>query len=306
MARIRHTGPVGSILTAKMGHNGGPAWDPTGQEPAYNEKYFSASWDGAQGVVVSADGTRVFMTAVVSGTGYLRQYNLAVPFDVSSIAGNTAASSLNLGSGLSYGLDVSPDGTKFIIRYSTGSVNVVTCPTPWSLAGASVGSGWIHSAYTHSFYRYQWMSADGLSLYQLGHSTSLYKFSLAVPWTPVAAGTTVTQLTEASFFGSLSPLTSAYGGSYWYGGRFSADGRRFFGYTAAGNIGFPIYWSIDLETPNDLFGTRTFRGRRPILSLTGNPVYASLAFCLGEEGKSIFWLLSSGSGGLLHRMKFAP
>lgn len=302
MARIRHTGPVGSILTAKMGHNGGPQWDLTGKEYGFPEKNISTNWDTAQGIVVSRDGTALFLIAVVSGTYYLRQYNLPTPFDVSSIVGVTAAASKNLGSDLSPGLDVSPDGTKFIIRYSTGSVNVITCPTPWSLTGASIGAAWNTGV---SSFRYQWMSADGLHLYQLGASSTIHKFTLAAPWTPIAAGTSTTTMTEATFQTPLLPRINGLLGSSWMGGRFSSDGKRFFGY--ASGVGPPTYWSIDLSTPNDLFSTRTFRGRRILVSPSFGTTTQHSGFYLGEEGKSIFFIASvSSTNGYITKLRFAP
>lgn len=304
MPRIRHIGGHGSILTAKMGHNRGPAWDPTGKFYAYQEKYFSSGWGSASGVVISTDGTRLFMIMTISSAQYLCQFDLPTPFDVSSIVGLSPAATVSLGSGVTAGLDVSPDGTRFIYRINNGYFAVVSCPTPWSLTSATNGGGWSSGLTTG--YRAHWMSADGSNLYILGASTTIYKFAFSTAWTP--AGSSSTTLSEASFFTPLLPLFNYLGGNSWFAGRFSSDGKRFFGYTAAGSVPYHTLWSIDLDTPNDMFSTRAPRGLRQLYSMlytTGSS--RAQSFCFGESGKSIFYITPGpSSSGYVTREKFSP
>lgn len=284
-----------------IGHNGGPDWDPTGKLYAFDEKYFSSGFDSMGCIVVSPDGTKLFALVTPSGQYLLRRYNLPTPYDVT---GMVYAEQFSVGTTVDplRGLDVSPDGTKFIMCTGTGIVVTVTCPTPWSLTGASAGS-WTTGL--GSAANRQWMSSDGLILYQQASGT-IYKRSLATAWTPVSAGTTTTTLAESTFLASLLPPASYSSGPYFGGGSFSADGRRFFGYGMPGGLGYPYFWAIDLEVPNDLFSGRTYRGGRMLTGKSIGVNYPPANYFVGENGKSLFYSINyDNARGYVVRWRFA-
>lgn len=303
MPRIRHIGGHGSILTAKMGHNGGPAWDPTGRRYAFEERYWGSGYDALGAIVVSPDGTRVF-GVIGGGAGYrLRQYNLSVPYDVTSIISAGGSVEYNPSATLHHlgGLEVSPDGTRFILSTIGNGLVTVSCPTPWTLTGAS-HTTWNSGLTAHRFY----MSVDGLTLYQHASST-IYKKTLATPWTLTDTGTVVTSLSEATFISAI-PYPERYGvGSYFGGGRLSPDGKRFYGLALSGGIGYSVLWSADLTVPHDLFSGHVFRGSRQLQALGVSVGYPPSGFSFGDKGKSLFFSTTYDSTrGYLSRIKFAP
>ncbi|MDX3973312.1 YncE family protein [Shinella sp.] len=176
MSRTPHLGGLDSIATAGQG-GGGTAWEIS---RLLNSVSVSSQESSPSAIVLSPDGTHLFIAGAVSDTVYA--YTLSTPWDLSTASYSGQSLSISSQAGAAVAMAASADGTKlYVLDQNSVTIYQYTLPTPWVLTGASYAS---KSFAPGSGPRGIALSADGAKLFVLGVSSpaTVRRYSLSTAW----------------------------------------------------------------------------------------------------------------------------
>jgi sugar lactone lactonase YvrE len=140
-----------------------------------------------QGMMISPDGTKLYLSDGQGGAGYCRiyQYTFGIPFDASTLsyASKYFSTQAQITSNFLRDSKLSSDGTKMYAVDGVGTIFQYTLSTAWDISTASYAS---KSLTTTSQDTAPWgiiFSPDGLTLFVNGLQNSrIYQYTLSTAW----------------------------------------------------------------------------------------------------------------------------
>ena len=148
----------------------------------YSSKSYSVS--GRRGLFFSPNGTKMYAMMDGAGDEILYEYNLSVPWDVSTASYNSINHTFTEDSN-GYDIYISPDGTKlYLLGYTYDRVHQYTLSTPWDLSTISYASKYASIGdYAEQGYGL-FFKSDGTEMYisTLVPDDSVVQYSLSTPW----------------------------------------------------------------------------------------------------------------------------
>lgn len=164
---------VGSTSKTVIAYSLTSAWDLSTASytasKAINNPTQNATWN-VDAMAFKPDGTRFF----VSGSGFLQEYSLSTPWDVSSA---THVQTVSIGV---KGIVFDPDGNAFFTA-SSSTTNTVTkraLSVAWDISSASVSQQISLPLFAEDLF----FSPDGLLMFLVTTGRIVYKYSLSTPW----------------------------------------------------------------------------------------------------------------------------
>lgn len=157
----------------------------------YYSRFVSASVVDPTGVFISENGDYLFHVTNTASTDYIAQYNLSVPFDITTATYQTVISSINTYDANPSDIHVSSDGRWiFWTGQSSSPIQIHYMTTPWTITTATrVGTYTVPGVSCRGLT----FSYDGLMLYVTSFST-IRQYSLSSAW----------DVSSAVFVGSYS------------------------------------------------------------------------------------------------------
>jgi sugar lactone lactonase YvrE len=148
----------------------------------------------SQGFCFSADGTRLYATSPGTRlTTKIVQYNLSIPFDVSSVS-YQSGKDLIIGDYelTANGVDISSDGTRmFFTGTSTDTVWSCTLSTPFDLATATVDVKKFYVGGQDATPNTPFFGDSGTKMYVMGNANdTVYQYNLTTAWDVTTASYT--------------------------------------------------------------------------------------------------------------------
>lgn len=136
------------------------------------------------GIKFSATGDKIYILFNNNTIAEIRQYNLTVPFDLSTNTFVTPAASYTLPVA-AYAFDIRSNGTQLFYTAVTGGISrihSVNLPTAWSLTGATTGTQATISGGTTNVVALSFGNS-GKSFYTIEVSTGvIYQYNLLTAW----------------------------------------------------------------------------------------------------------------------------
>ncbi|TAA54810.1 hypothetical protein [Shinella sp. JR1-6] len=286
MARIRHTGPVGSILTARKGKVGKFGDPYTFANPASKvttfpiSRYASTTYNGTifSSPAISHDGLKLLWPTTMYGgssnPGRIYQLNLAAPF---------TAPGFSFGSPVAFtgemnmrGMAVNVAGTKaYAYGKGTSKFFQINMDVPFDLAdidGPFV-SGTLSSSYAYTSLL---VSEDGKYLHGFDGGV-IERFTFGSPWDVTTIGSK-----------TLISLNTWWKNAGWgvMTGQFANDGKTFLLVAVISSA--VRFDQFTLATPYDILGSKEYEGS---LTIPTPSSYSSIfkGVSLSPNGK---WLLA--------------
>ncbi len=172
----------------------------------------SAQDSGPEAVVLSADGTKVYIMGYTNSTVY--QYTLSTPWDLSSGSYAGKSKLVSAQDTFCYDLAFSTDGTKMYVGGRQNSaIFQYTLSTPWDVSTATYASKSCGASYVNAIR----FSPDGTKLFFSTIYTLLYQYTLSPPWdisTATYSGKFLNTVAQVAPFRGI------------VGAAFSADGMK--------------------------------------------------------------------------------
>lgn len=151
--------------------------------PIYDSKSFNTDTETALpiGVLLSQDGSKMYVCDFAGGGGGVFEYDLGTDFDVTTAVHNSQMIAED--ATLASDIWMSPDGTKIFILYQTGDIiHQHTLNIPFEL-GSDGGSETTFSIAEDTAVQGLAMSQDGTRMYVSGQSTDrIYEYILLDPF----------------------------------------------------------------------------------------------------------------------------
>ncbi len=140
-----------------------------------------------QDITFSSDGTKMYVIGSASDRVY--QYNLSVPWNISTATFDQPRFSVAAQENAPTGMALSSDGTKmFVVGPTNDRVFQYTLSTPWIVSTASYDSINLLITSQENAPNDVTFSADGTKMYILGQTTdTVYQYTLPTPWSLVGA-----------------------------------------------------------------------------------------------------------------------
>ena len=181
-----------------------------------------------QGFCFSNDGSKLFMVGTSNVTKYIYQYDLSVPFLVSSaVYSKSSGTAVSGYDSITRGIEITPDGTSiFMIGSTNDSIYQINLATPNDVASISL-------AYTRSITNLTTdpsdlkFNNDGTKLYVSSTNIDIFQFDLT---TPYDLSTIITGSSGATTVGTQDALPTDLA--------FSSDGTKLY---ALGDTNNTIY-----------------------------------------------------------------
>jgi DNA-binding beta-propeller fold protein YncE len=215
---------------------------------AYTASISVSSQDGKpRGVVFSSDGTKMYMMGYNHATVY--EYNLSVPFNVSTAA--YASLSISVGVQDSQPLQIvfSPDGTKlYMLGNPTKSVYEYVLSTAWNISTAVYASLSVVLSSQDGTPQSIALSSDGTKLYMLGNVTqTVYQYTLSTAWNISTAVYASLNVSISSQTTSPQSMAVSPNGTRMYILGYNNQTVYQYNLSTAGNISTAAYASLNTQ-----------------------------------------------------------
>lgn len=278
MSRARHTGGVGSILTAKRGRSPenvqAAAYDVPTFMPKVNLTALSglASGQFRYGIFIKPDGTKLF----AAHGGSIVEFRFNEPFNVQTLEYVSAVALPGFTQAVGFALEFSPDGSNLYISQAHGQFRQYSLSSPWDISTAVAVGGSIlitniaASGNTVLGLRFNSTGTKALIAgWTSGGSQASRWVNLATPW--ALASWTAGGALDAN------QMTSANCGVL-----FAPTGARSIVYSSVGRIASAVLAPVFPSTGN-ISNTITYSGTFPI-------IHTPCSFAWGLDGKQLFIL----------------
>lgn len=170
------------------------------------------------GIHIKNDGTKMFCSD--SSTNYVYEYTIGTPWDITTASYSGNSLYVNSQDATAINVTVSDDGSSFyMVGDSNNRVYQYTCPTPWTLSGASYSGKNLDSSPQTTSPKAMWFQngSGGTVMYLIDWNGEVNQFTLSVGWDMSTAvhdaAATMNLPTPTSYF---SGMTFDSGGNYMF------------------------------------------------------------------------------------------
>lgn len=239
-----------------------------------------------EAIIVSEDGTKAF---AMNDQEIVYEYDLSVPFMISSASYNNVTTTLTEVGGTGRGMFISPDGTKLYGISTSDVTHQYTMSTPWDLSSLTYDSKSFSTVSYDSSSAGVYLSNTGSKLYVIGDTTdTIYQFSLGTPFDVSSAVYDNVSLNVGSLLSESSPD----------GLGFNRDGTKFYVYGS----GVDILREFELTTPYDISTgnlTNYIIDYKDLLSQRGIYIHPTQRYMYFTNGNKVM-VVQLGDGNLEH------